>query len=242
MSAATCRFIGRLGNNMFQLAACIGYAEKNRMKWHAPSENREAPDFYKFFPEVPVSRKTYTPFACHDPSMFNYQELPYQFHGISLVGFFQSLRYFENSQETVKKVFKLAPEKGFEDYVSLHVRRGDYVRYAAHFPPLTMSYISRAMAYFPGRKFMVFSDDLQWCKANIKNAEFAGGNEYEDLSLMASCGDHIIANSTFSWWGAYLGENPDRRIITPDHRRWFGKHNGVKAPPVDLIPAGWQQI
>ena len=227
---------------MFQMAAVIGYAEKNNFKWHAPAENRESPNFYKFFPQIPVSNRSYQVYNCHDPSQFNYQEIPYYHGGITLVGFFQSLRYFENSQETVKQMFKLAPVKGYEDYVSIHVRRGDYVRYAAHFPPVTLDYITRAMDRFKGRKFMVFSDDLDWCKANIKNAEFASGNEYEDLSLMASCGDHIIANSTFSWWGAYLGENPDRRIISPDHRGWFGRHNGVKKPPVDLIPAGWEQI
>jgi len=242
MNKATCRFIGRLGNNMFQIAAVMGYAKRFKMRWHAPQENRESPRFYEFFPTIPTGKYSGPHFNCHDPSMFNYQNIPYWPNGITLVGFFQSLRYFENCQDEVKEHFKLNTQTGYEDYVSIHVRRGDYVRYATHFPPLTMKYINEAMNRFKGRKFLVFSDDLDWCKQNIKNAEFPNGDELQDLSLMASCGDHIIANSTFSWWSAYLGINPDRRIISPHHLQWFGKHNGVKNPPVDLIPKEWEQV
>lgn len=242
----TCRFIGRLGNNMFQAAAVIGYAKKNGVPWFIPSLNRESPGFYGFFPEFQLknhlNNRSLQVHNCGHPNQFNFQRLPYWPTGISLHGFFQSLKYFDHCQGTIKKYFKLNTVKGYEDYVSIHVRRGDYVQHAAHFPPLTMPYISQAMAQFPDRKFLVFSDDIPWCQANIPGGEYPNGDELADLSLMASCSDHIIANSTFSWWGAYLGINPKRKIISPHHTQWFGRHNGVKKPPIDLIPDGWEQL
>jgi hypothetical protein len=118
------------------------------------------------------------------------------------------------------------------------------------------------------RKFIFFSDDIQWCKdlcakgfvmqeqysgEEVKTIltekdlvlEFSEGrNAREDLSLMASCGHHIIANSTFSYWGAYLGHNPDRVVISPSCVRgnWFGMEAGVKRDVVDLLPPEWHQI
>jgi len=102
----------------------------------------------------------------------------------------------------------------------------------------------------PKPKFLVFSDDIQWCKENIKSnpwhdIEFSEGrNELQDLSLMASCGHHIIANSTFSWWGAYLGHNPTKIVISPSHKRgnWFGLESGIKQDCIDLLPSDWIQI
>ena len=238
----TCRFIGRLGNNMFQAAAVIGYAKKHDVLWEVPALNGESPRFKEFFPDLLYGNRTLQVYNCGDPRKFNFQNLPYRPQGISLHGFFQSLKYFEHCQGDIKKYFKLNTVSGYEDYVSIHVRRDDYVKYAADFPPITMDYLNQAMAHFPGRKFLVFSDDIPWCQANIPGGEYPNGDELQDLSLMASCGDHIIANSTFSWWGAYLGINPNKKIITPHHTSWFGKNNGVKAPPVDLLPPEWVQI
>lgn len=242
MGVVTCRYIGRLGNNMFQTAAVIGYAKKHNLPWLAPSINKESPRFYEFFPDIPTGNRAVQVFNRHDPSEFDFGNIPYFHSGVCLTGFFQSLKYFEHCQDEVKGYFKLNTVEGYEDYVSIHVRRGDYVRYAGSFPPITMGYLNKAMAEFPNRKFLIFSDDIGWCKANIPGGEYINGNEFEDLSLMASCGDHIIANSTFSWWGAYLGINPNKKIVSPDHREWFGKHNGVKSPPIDLIPDDWKQI
>ena len=240
----TTRFIGRLGNNMFQAAAVIGYATKHGIPWEVPARNDESPRFKEFFPSLNYGNRSLTPYNCHAPNMFSYQEIPFWPQGICLTGFFQSEKYFKHCEEDIKKYFKLNTVTGYEDYVSIHVRRGDYVRYSTHFPPVTMDYLNKAMAKFSGKKFLVFSDDIQWCQQNIKGSvEFITGDELQDLSLMASCGNHIIANSTFSWWGAWLGINPDRIIVTPDHRVWFGRNNGVKVDQMrDIIPEGWHEI
>ena len=180
--------------------------------------------------------------------MFGYHEIPKFENGVTLVGFFQSLKYFENVQEEVKKTFNLKYTEGYEDHVSIHVRRGDYVQNENSFPPITVEYVREAMEKLPSeqsKKVLIFSDDIEWCKANFRdlNCEFSEGrNTYEDLCLMASCGHHIIANSTYSWWGAYLGRNPDKVVVSPHHTSWFGTSNGCPTDTKDLIPDEWIQI
>jgi hypothetical protein len=171
-------------------------------------------------------------------------------------GFWQSWKYFEHCKEEVKEVFKLPHVEGYEDYISIHIRLGDYKQHSGSFPPITEHYLLLAMMEFerekPDSKYMVFSDGIDECK-EIFSANFSqawneriyyseGRNELQDLSLMASCGHHIIANSSFSWWGAYLGHNPNRIVISPSAKTWFGPENGVKRPVVDLIPDSWIQI
>lgn len=259
--------IGRLGNVMFQCAAAIGYAKKYGVTWGVPSDTREVPYFHSIFPNLPRADGSYKRYMEHlhafcdkhnmhfDQCHFNYHEIPQQPGPVKLVGFFQSWKYFENAEEEVKCAFKLNFIPGYEDYVSIHVRRGDYVQYANSFPPVTEDYIYKAWyelsTCLNGEYFtpLFFSDDIEWCKRvfhdSFPDAEFSEGrNEFEDLSLMASCGHHIIANSSFSWWGAYLGHNPDRIVISPSCVRgnWFGMEAGVKQDVVDLLPPHWHQI
>lgn len=248
MSIVTPRFIGRLGNNMFQVAACIGYAKKHNMRWAAPENTRETPNFHKYFPGLPkTGAQPGQRYQAHDPSMFGYHEIPNLPGGVTLVGFFQSVKYFDNAENEVKNAFKLKYEDGLNDYTSIHIRRGDYVQYANSFPPVTVGYILQAIERTPSQRFIICSDDIDWCRHALSD-HFSGletiysvsRTEYEDLCLMASCGHHIIANSTFSWWGAYLGQNPDKIIVSPHHTSWFGP-DGPKDTK-DLIPEYWHQI
>ena len=73
--------------------------------------------------------------------------------------------------------------------------------------------------------------------------EFSEGrNEYEDMSLMASCGNHIISNSTLAWWAAWLGHNPDKTVVCPHHLNWFGPANPHREHTFDLFPPTWNEI
>lgn len=265
----TTTFIGRLGNSMFQVAAAIGYARKYGYQWGVPNEQKES-SILTHFPHLPRCNNHYRRYnehrRGHDHDWFNYHEIPDHGPDTNLFGFWQSWKYFDHCKDEVKKVFKLKHVPGYELCVSVHVRRGDYVQHSGSFPPVTKEYILNAMQYFLDLnnglvKFVVFSDDIAWCKENIKLhyvvnqddperlklldalVEFSEGrNEFEDLSLMASCGHHIIANSTFSWWGAYLGHNPDRIVISPSAETWFGPTSGVKQPVIDLLPDSWIKI
>ena len=89
---------------------------------------------------------------------------------------------------------------------SLHVRRGDYVGHNGFFANLPVAYYTEAMSLTRG-PYVVFSDDIAWCRSNLPgDCVFMENNrDYEDLFLMAACDEHIVANSTFSWWGAWIG-------------------------------------
>lgn len=257
MSVVTFRPIGRLGNNMFQVAACIGYAKKYGYKYLIPTRRAGGDqDPYllpSFWPSLPYGNwNGGNRYEQHDPSMFNYKPIPHFQNGVTLVGFFQSEKWFEGAQEEVKAAFPLKDYPEYRDYVSIHVRRGDYVTNANSFPPVTMEYLTEAEKHlWTNAKFqniIVFSDDIDWCKRNIYFVTSEGGKieydestEYEALSKMASCGHHIIANSTFSWWAAYLGKNPDRIVVSPSSKKWFGP-GFSGGEPVDLIPKNWIQI
>lgn len=262
------KHIGRLGNNMFQIATSIGYAKKYGYQWAADSGHGVSEPYssiHQVFPGLPKGEpyggqryhehphghcklhgRSYD--LCH----FDYHPIPDMGPNLSLTGFFQSWRYFENAQEEVRAAFPLTDHPEMRDYISIHVRRGDYVQHAQSFPPIDLGYIQMATLKIGSLigvpyKVLFFSDDIPWCKEffSATDAEYSEGRgDREDLSRMASCSHHIIANSTFSWWAACLGKNPDRIVVSPSHKRgnWFGYEAGVKQDVVDLLPPHWHQI
>ena len=153
-------------------------------------------------------------------------------------GFWQSQMYFEDIQDIIRSDFKfpsLVGRKNNEIYklinetnsVSIHVRRGDYLKSNNNiFKNLTITnYYSNAIEFIKENienpVFFVFSDDIDWCKNYFKNenAYFIDWNtgkySYIDMQLMSLCKNNIIANSTFSWWGAWLNSNIDKLVISP---------------------------
>lgn len=129
--------------------------------------------------------------------------------------------------------------------VSIHVRRGDYVNNLHHSTCLP-EYYYKAMHHIkskiPNPFFFVFSDDMQWVQNNldIHNAIFVSNSnitEVEELYLMSQCSHNIIANSTFSWWGAYLNKNPHKIVIAPT--QWTALKT---ASEFDILPKTWIQL
>lgn len=117
--------------------------------------------------------------------------------------------------------------------VSIHVRRGDYLRLPHRHPFVGKKYLLEAIERFPSNRFLVFSDDIPWCKSFFRGSifYFAEGNSVlEDLFLMTKCqGGHICSNSTFSWWGAYLSPyvaNNIHKVIFPS--MWYGPAVDIK--------------
>lgn len=140
----------------------------------------------------------------------------------------QSDEYFDHHKEEIKKLFGTDIQP--IDQVAIHVRRGsnpsnpdepNYSENPFYVNLYSTDYYERAMAEFPDAEFLVFSDDIEFCKAQslFKDCEFSEGNdEVTDLNLMAGCKGHIIANSSFSWWGAYLSPFT-KKVIAP--KEWF---------------------
>lgn len=243
--AVTCRLWAGMGNQMFMLAAGIGYAKKHNMDFFAPRLTI-APHIWKtHFPQFPAQDCPIHYHLYKEPD-HSYNEIP--FHKfICLEGYFQSEKYFSHCREEIIKAFQI-PYKKLEGYVSIHVRRGDYLHYPDRHPVVTIDYLRESILFMAEKgykSFVVCSDDIPWCKKNFSGVEGAtfsysnNNDHYKDLSLMSCCEHNIIANSTFSWWGAWLNQNPDKIVIAP--KRWFGPGND-HLNTKDLIPESWIKL
>lgn len=179
---------------------------------------------------------------------------------VAYEGFWQSEKYFLDVEKEVKKAFLFDPSKynyaskilsekiaaREHNYISLHVRRGDYM-YELQRHVCDIGYYNRAIDYMREHiinpYFIIFSDDIQWCRSQFKDSNeilYVDWNQntdsWQDMSLMSKCSHHIIANSSFSWWGAWLGENNDKIVICP-------KHWNVDYPlDTDRIPQKWVRL
>jgi Glycosyl transferase family 11/Glycosyl transferase family 2 len=175
-----------------------------------------------------------------------------------LYGFWQSWKYFADIADIIRSRLTIAPRSGAEttgvmqaiaesQSVAVHVRRGDYVTpYNQNIFGLCQTgYYAGAMTLVRERirnpRFFVFSDDPDWCKAGFKAPDttvvsVAGGDARDDLALMARCRHHVIANSSLSWWGAWLGEKPTSIVVAP--MPWY-----TRSPrALDLVPDHWIRL
>lgn len=230
---------GRLGNSIFQAAATIALAKRNNDTYLFPPWS----DAQHFNLENCFSSNIRSSFN-YEESYYTYREIPYR-PNMNIHGYFQSELYFNNFADEIRRIFtpKHKVEKR-ERVVSIHVRRRDYLQFPDHHPVLEMDYYESAMMYIGAQKYLIFSDDLAWCRGNFigDQFEFSESNPpHVDLALMMSCVDgHIIANSSFSWWGAWLNDNPDKVVIAP--KNWFGSALAPTHPTTDLIPSDWVQF
>lgn len=191
-----------------------------------------------------------------DPAIIELQGFVY------LEGYWQSERYFLDQAEMLRHEFEPAEPTdsdnarlaaGIEavNAVSIHVRRGDYVHSATtnrYHGTCSIDYYRAAVAHMCANttapQFFVFSDEPEWVRAQFKlgvpittvsiNSPDRG---YRDMLLMARCRHHITANSSFSWWGAWLGRDPAKIVVAP--RRWF---NSDSIDTRDLVPDTWVRM
>jgi hypothetical protein len=187
---------------------------------------------------------------------------------VYLDGFWQSEKYFLSIKDLIKESFSLdhfasdvdpvfLETIGNKNSISVHVRRGDYVsnNISNEFHGLcSMSYYENAFKYIHDNirdpYFFVFSDDIEWCRKNLNlssNDAFFVTNKgpqaaFKDLYMMTKCKHHIIANSSFSWWGAWLGKTTENEIVIAPEE-WFNKKSRWYAQYLfstkDMIPERW---
>ncbi|WP_353176107.1 alpha-1,2-fucosyltransferase [Salinisphaera sp. T5B8] len=182
----------------------------------------------------------------YDPHLLRHRPPVY------LDGYWQTEKYFVRYAETIRSDIRLPspagavwPNEVDATPISVHVRRGDYVGNAMH-PCCTPQYYEQAAAHLAAQYdaepvFLVFSDDLAWVKDNIELPyqvmymnEQGENRNYEDMALMSLCKAHIIANSSFSWWGAWLNPDPAKKVVAP--AQWFGN---VATRELDILPEEW---
>lgn len=239
-------YYGYLGNELFQAAATKALSLARRTGYAFP---RNKPDLHKIFnltaaDEFPILDMDRTAVKLHEEPHFHFDESFWDLPDWTVLsGYFQSEKYFAPYAAEIRREFTFRdpiPWPAFKGWVSIHVRRGDYLTFPHHHPPCQMDYYKAAMAEFPGAHFIVFSDDIAWCKLYLRGPEIEyseGFSADRDLQRMKACDHNIIANSSYSWWGAYLNDNPMKRVIFP--RRWFGSAK-ASWDTKDLIPQGWE--
>lgn len=183
--------------------------------------------------------------------------------GTYFKGYWQTEKYFKDSKEQIAKDLEIIEAPSEQNVsvlqeidgctaVSLHIRRGDYISnagYNAAHGTCDLAYYARAVAHLIerfGKDIVVFafSDDPKWVSENLRlpvQIQYMGHNSskknYEDLRLMSYCKHHIIANSTFSWWGAWLNQDPNKVVIAP--QVWFAD---PKISNPDILPSEWMTI
>jgi hypothetical protein len=180
---------------------------------------------------------------------------------IYLDGYWQSEKYFHQNRYQIKQLFS-NPKRVSEDImnyckkilkcksVSIHIRRGDYVtnpETSKVHGICSLEYYHKSMEFIASKEkdvqFFIFSDDLHWVMENFQSNYYFelvnfkdNSSPVEELWLMSQCKHHIIANSSFSWWGAWLSQNPQKMVIAP--KKWFNQKTNTK----DLLPSHWKQI
>ncbi len=191
---------------------------------------------------------------------FNFDEDVINLKGdVYLDGYWQSWKYFSDFEDVIRKDLILKDGFGAEaekisniikdnNSVSLHVRRGDYVQNLktnAYHGTCSMEYYKKAIEYIKNKvgdmKLFIFSDDIEWAKEQelFKGATFVshpGIKDYEEIMLMSLCKYNIVANSSFSWWGAWLNSNNNKIVVAPS--KWFN----VPKDTSDLIPDNWVRV
>lgn len=226
--------MGRLGNQMFQIAATIGVAKKHSAKYFFRRWR------YSQYFENPVPTRPFInlrPWSNYYQPNYSSSKISPGLVSLSLVGYFQSEIYFKHCENDIRNYFTLK-NKWVEyiknkypqlqgDTCSIHVRRGDYIAKPDCHPIQTLSYYENAAKELYGTNlnninFIICSDDIEWCKKNFKFSKMTfieGEVDIIDMFIMSMCGDNIIANSSFSWWSAWLNQNQNR-VVAPNN--WYG--------------------
>lgn len=174
-------------------------------------------------------------------------------------GYWQTEKYFDDIRDSIIKKFQFPPitDQKLQEIVnhikntnsvSFHIRRGDYLNHPLYRGICDSDYYVRAYEYLKVKlgddlKIFVFSNDIDWVKENIKFPDMifvdinSGENSYRDMQLMSLCKHNVIANSTFSWWGAWLNKNYNKFVIAP--QKWT---NGSKEEWKDILPNNWVKL
>lgn len=239
-------------NRLFSIKEDIATAEEIKSY-----SDEEVDLFSRFRRKIFLRKKTH-----YVPKEFKYSEDYMKLYNVLLDGYWQSEKFFKDITDIIREEYrftikmdllnqKIADKIINQNAVSIHLRRGDYfsqVNYKKFGIICNMTYYENAIRFIENRimnpYYYVFSDDINWAKENLKhlkNVTFVdwnnGRNSYRDMQLMSLCKCNIIANSSFSWWAAWLNNHQDKLVLVPS--KWFGD---TKIDTSDLIPESWIYI
>lgn len=260
--------MGQLGNQMFQYASLRGIAKNRGFNFCIPYNkeivvdnlgNKLRIELFDLFAMSNVTQLNIQvidkdrPTVSEDGFNFNeniFNECP---DWVNLQGYFQTEKYFKNIEDEIRDDFTFRNQISLlckhkmsevDRPIALHIRRGDFLINFANHNNLGLDYYDAALNKFDiNRTVIIFSDDPEWCKEQslFEDDRFLvseGNDSYTDLCLMSLCTDFIIANSTFSWWGAWLSKSINKVVCAPDPKQWFGPNN-AHLDTSDIIPEEW---
>lgn len=239
--------VGRFGNWYMEAATSMAYALRHKLDFSMPNQG--------------MRDKYWNPVYCthlcnenYNPNLeeiriwengHHYQELPFEeswrHKNIIIEGYRQSEKYFKDFRDEILYLMNF-PYKKNTGYVCIHWRRGDYVLLTDKHPVVTVEYYEKAMEMFDGYRFKVFSDDINFCKEQLKHrsdVEYSTNDDVErDFIEMQNCEHFINSSSTFSWAAAWHSQSCNKKIITP--RLWFTE--GYHLETKDIIPDSWIKL
>lgn len=254
--------LGGLGNNMFQYAAGYTYAKKHNKKLIIFNQDTNFPNVYKIKNPI-VSHPEQKHLFIEQIDIF-FRDVIHIDAFDYIIGNFQDPYIFEEYRNQLSKIFTIRTTVNRQENktyikqikksnsISIHIRRTDYLTV---FPKSTLSeqYYKNAISYIKSRvknpHFFIFSDDINWVKENLALGDtphtFVTCNQSAessawDMHLMQLCKHNIIANSSFSWWGAYLNKNPNKIVICPNE--WIIDSDLHREVTKYIIPSNWIKI
>jgi hypothetical protein len=242
-----------LGNQLFQIAAAMSYAKDYGFVDTFPVlRNPTHGGYYKNFLRNVNSECLEEPeWHLYQEPSFSYSPIPEVSSSIYLIdSYLQSEKYFCHNRDLILDAFK--PSEGDLSYLnkkyamdgsitSMHLRRGDYLHSNCvnhHTNLMATDYYTRAIKDIRPDRVLVFSDEPSWAKDTFPEYQIVEEEDYMEIYLMSLCENNIIANSSFSWWGAWLNQNPDKKVVAPSN--WFGRSYDLATK--DLIPDSWKLI
>ena len=234
---------GGLGNQLFQWAVTYSLSLKYKTKYAFELS-------YFFTNQRPLLLTKFTDLKVHTVDKacnLNIVHDDFLYKTIEdnsfLNGYWQSEKYFlEHRKEILIIISPTENQKNIllqkypilkEDVTSIHIRRGDYINLQDTHPLQSLDYYKTAINHLNSKSVLVFSDDLNWCKKFFIGDNyyfFDDSDEITTLHAMSLCKNNIIANSSFSWWGAWINNHSEKRVVAP--KKWFGV-NG---------PKNWQDV
>lgn len=233
---------GGLCNQMFQIATAYAFAKRNDFDFginyelsFCPNQGSTAPKYKDtLYSKIPSTN--FRPLSIYNEPKFNYNPIPVV-DNILLDGCFQTEKYFEDYKDDVKSLFTFSEEvkskvneflKAFNKLVvGIHIRRGDYINLSSFHKVQKSDYYTKAAKLFQDYQAVICTDDWNTVQKEMsfsKAIKSPFGNEIEDLYLLSQCDSLVICNSSFSWWGAFLGKDKNK-VVAP--KNWFAE-NGPK--------------
>lgn len=254
--------LGGLGNNMFQYAAGYTYAKLHNRKLYIYNQGTRFPETFRI--KDPLVPQSHPNNSYLENIGYHFRDVMHSNKFDYLVGYFQDARIFNKYNDELLKIFTIHPATNRQENkayatqiaktnsVSIHIRRTDYL---TTFPKsiLSAQYYRNAINYIKSQvsnpHFFIFSDDINWVMNNLSMGDtphtFVTCNQTPesaacDMYLMSLCKHNIIANSSFSWWGAWLNRNPNKIIVCPD--KWIIDSAVHRDATKHIIQDNWVKI